>query len=101
MDDQVGGWRDGHVVDGSRASVDRAAEHARNADEAATNAENYAKDTETRANNVAQVSRDIQAQLAQIQEQLRLENEARQRQEVEQVIRPCHDNRVSHGWTKI
>ncbi|AUI60424.1 DNA/RNA non-specific endonuclease [Amycolatopsis sp. BJA-103] len=73
-------------ADAARASADRAAQHARDADQAATNAENYAKDTQARADNVGQVARDIQAELAQIQEQLRLEDEQRQREQAEEAI---------------
>ncbi|ONF71353.1 hypothetical protein AVR91_0211720 [Amycolatopsis keratiniphila subsp. keratiniphila] len=73
-------------ADAARTAANRAAEHARDADQAASRAEGYAKDTESRANNVAAVSADIQKQLAELQEKLRLEHEARQRAEVEQAI---------------
>ncbi|HET6291257.1 MAG TPA: DNA/RNA non-specific endonuclease [Amycolatopsis sp.] len=73
-------------ADAARESANRAAEHARDADSAATNAEKYAKNVEDRAANAEADAKAIQDQLAEMQEQLRQEEEARERAEAEQAI---------------
>ncbi|KZB85912.1 DNA/RNA non-specific endonuclease [Amycolatopsis regifaucium] len=73
-------------ADAARTSANRAADHARDADSAATNAEKYAKNVEDRAANAEADAKAIQDQLAEMQEQLRQEEEARERAEAEQAI---------------
>ncbi|MBE1577797.1 DNA/RNA non-specific endonuclease [Amycolatopsis roodepoortensis] len=73
-------------ADAARESANRAADYARDADSAATNAEKYAKNVEDRAANAAADAKAIQDQLAEMQELLRQEEEARERAEAEQAI---------------
>ncbi|WP_414944489.1 DNA/RNA non-specific endonuclease [Amycolatopsis sp. cmx-11-32] len=73
-------------ADAARESANRAADYARDADSAAGNAEKYAKNVEDRAANAEADAKAIQDQLAEMQELLRQEEEARERAEAEQAI---------------
>ncbi|SMD25780.1 DNA/RNA non-specific endonuclease [Kibdelosporangium aridum] len=75
----------------ARKAAERAQQHARDAEAAAKNAEDYAKNAEKRAENSEASAKDVMAMLAQIQEELRKENEERQRREVEETINDDSD----------
>ncbi|MFC5107229.1 DNA/RNA non-specific endonuclease [Kibdelosporangium philippinense] len=70
----------------ARKAADRALQHAKDAEEAAKRAEEYARNAEKQAANSEASAKDVMAMLAEIDAELRKENEERQRREVEEAI---------------
>ncbi|WP_370949004.1 DNA/RNA non-specific endonuclease [Amycolatopsis sp. cg5] len=70
----------------ARQAAARADQYAKDADSAAKNAEKYADNVEARARNAEADAKAIQAQLAQLQEEMRRAAEEQERREAEQAI---------------